>query len=84
MNFTFFLSFFFFFSQNGASRSLRAALWRFAELAHLVRPQKCRYDNQVALPFYVPTYVKLAADDCVLYILMCPLEHFVFAVAKKA
>uniref|UniRef100_A0A8U8AUU7 Huntingtin n=1 Tax=Geospiza parvula TaxID=87175 RepID=A0A8U8AUU7_GEOPR len=27
---------------NGASRSLRAALWRFAELAHLVRPQKCR------------------------------------------
>lgn len=29
--------------QNGAARSLRAALWRFAELAHLVRPQKCRY-----------------------------------------
>lgn len=29
--------------QNGASRSLRAALWRFAELAHLIRPQKCRY-----------------------------------------
>uniref|UniRef100_A0A8C5WYM4 Huntingtin n=1 Tax=Laticauda laticaudata TaxID=8630 RepID=A0A8C5WYM4_LATLA len=28
--------------QNGASRSLRAALWRFAELAHLVKPQKCR------------------------------------------
>ncbi|EPY80841.1 hypothetical protein CB1_000531010 [Camelus ferus] len=28
--------------QNGAPRSLRAALWRFAELAHLVRPQKCR------------------------------------------
>ncbi|XP_049337158.1 huntingtin isoform X6 [Astyanax mexicanus] len=28
--------------KNGASRSLRAALWRFAELAHLVRPQKCR------------------------------------------
>uniref|UniRef100_A0A452S207 Huntingtin n=1 Tax=Ursus americanus TaxID=9643 RepID=A0A452S207_URSAM len=27
---------------NGAPRSLRAALWRFAELAHLVRPQKCR------------------------------------------
>uniref|UniRef100_A0A7N8X764 Huntingtin n=1 Tax=Mastacembelus armatus TaxID=205130 RepID=A0A7N8X764_9TELE len=27
---------------NGASRSLRAALWRFAELAHLIRPQKCR------------------------------------------
>uniref|UniRef100_A0A9J7Z6K1 Huntingtin n=1 Tax=Cyprinus carpio carpio TaxID=630221 RepID=A0A9J7Z6K1_CYPCA len=32
----------FLFSQNAASRSLRAALWRFAELAHLVRPQKCR------------------------------------------
>ncbi|KAG8508650.1 LOW QUALITY PROTEIN: Huntingtin [Galemys pyrenaicus] len=28
--------------KNGAFRSLRAALWRFAELAHLVRPQKCR------------------------------------------
>ncbi|MBN3286431.1 HD protein, partial [Polyodon spathula] len=28
--------------KNGASRSLRAALWRFAELCHLVRPQKCR------------------------------------------
>lgn len=28
--------------KNGASRSLRAALWRFGELAHLVRPQKCR------------------------------------------
>lgn len=28
--------------KNGASRSLRAALWRFAELVHLVRPQKCR------------------------------------------
>ncbi|MFT7807444.1 huntingtin isoform X1 [Arapaima gigas] len=28
--------------KNGASRSLRAGLWRFAELSHLVRPQKCR------------------------------------------
>ncbi|XP_064193966.1 huntingtin-like [Anguilla rostrata] len=28
--------------KNGAARSLRAALWRFAELCHLVRPQKCR------------------------------------------
>nr|XP_036883165.1 huntingtin [Manis javanica] len=28
--------------KNGTPRSLRAALWRFAELAHLVRPQKCR------------------------------------------
>ncbi|XP_076831790.1 huntingtin isoform X3 [Brachyhypopomus gauderio] len=28
--------------KNGASRSLRAALWKFAELAQLVRPQKCR------------------------------------------
>ncbi|XP_037104805.1 huntingtin isoform X1 [Syngnathus acus] len=28
--------------KNGASRSFRAALWRFAELAHLIRPQKCR------------------------------------------
>ncbi|KAG9346962.1 hypothetical protein JZ751_005889 [Albula glossodonta] len=28
--------------KNGASRSLRASLWRFAELSHLVRPQKCR------------------------------------------
>uniref|UniRef100_A0A8C3ACA3 Huntingtin n=1 Tax=Cyclopterus lumpus TaxID=8103 RepID=A0A8C3ACA3_CYCLU len=29
-------------STEHASRSLRAALWRFAELAHLIRPQKCR------------------------------------------
>ncbi|XP_077461108.1 huntingtin isoform X2 [Stigmatopora argus] len=28
--------------KNGSSRSLRAAFWRFAELAHLIRPQKCR------------------------------------------
>uniref|UniRef100_A0A8C5LPB9 Huntingtin n=1 Tax=Leptobrachium leishanense TaxID=445787 RepID=A0A8C5LPB9_9ANUR len=28
--------------KNGAPRSLRAALWRFGELAHLIRPQKCR------------------------------------------
>nr|XP_006822985.1 PREDICTED: huntingtin [Saccoglossus kowalevskii] len=28
--------------KNNASRSLRAALWRFADLAHLIRPQKCR------------------------------------------
>ncbi|XP_072177779.1 huntingtin-like [Diadema setosum] len=28
--------------KNGPSRSLRAALWRFAEMAHLIRPQKCR------------------------------------------
>ncbi|XP_077992227.1 huntingtin-like [Glandiceps talaboti] len=28
--------------KNGPSRSLRAALWRFADLAHLIRPQKCR------------------------------------------
>ncbi|XP_066278562.1 huntingtin-like isoform X2 [Branchiostoma lanceolatum] len=28
--------------KNGAARSLRAALWRFAELSHLIRPQKCR------------------------------------------
>lgn len=32
--------------KNGASRSLRAALWRFAELAHLIRPQKCRYRHK--------------------------------------
>lgn len=32
--------------KNGASRSLRAALWRFAELAHLIRPQKCRYGHK--------------------------------------
>ncbi|XP_013398873.1 huntingtin [Lingula anatina] len=28
--------------KNGSSRSLRAALWRFAELCSLIRPQKCR------------------------------------------
>ncbi|KAK3095770.1 hypothetical protein FSP39_018831 [Pinctada imbricata] len=28
--------------KNGSSRTLRAALWRFAEMAHLIRPQKCR------------------------------------------
>eukprot|EP00058_Branchiostoma_floridae_P006836 XP_002592324.1 hypothetical protein BRAFLDRAFT_101261 [Branchiostoma floridae] len=28
--------------KNGPARSLRAALWRFAELSHLIRPQKCR------------------------------------------
>ncbi|XP_070540509.1 huntingtin-like isoform X2 [Ptychodera flava] len=28
--------------KNGPSRSLRAALWRFADLAHFIRPQKCR------------------------------------------
>ncbi|XP_073969271.1 huntingtin isoform X3 [Rhodnius prolixus] len=26
--------------RNGSARSLRAALWRFAELAHMIRPQK--------------------------------------------
>lgn len=30
--------------KNGASRSLRAALWRFADMCHLIRPQKCRCD----------------------------------------
>lgn len=38
--------------QNGASRSLRAALWRFAELAHLIRPQKCRYTYRWKMIFY--------------------------------
>ncbi|CAL1538264.1 unnamed protein product [Lymnaea stagnalis] len=28
--------------KNGPSRSLRAALWRFADMCHLIRPQKCR------------------------------------------
>ncbi|WAR21216.1 HD-like protein [Mya arenaria] len=28
--------------KNGSARCLRAALWRFAEMAHLIRPQKCR------------------------------------------
>jgi len=28
--------------KNGAPRCLRAALCRFAELAHLILPQKCR------------------------------------------
>ncbi|GFR89453.1 huntingtin [Elysia marginata] len=28
--------------KNGSSRSLRAALWRFADMCHLIRPQKCR------------------------------------------
>lgn len=26
--------------RNGSARSLRAALWRFSQLAHLIRPQK--------------------------------------------
>uniref|UniRef100_T1IW53 Huntingtin n=1 Tax=Strigamia maritima TaxID=126957 RepID=T1IW53_STRMM len=28
--------------KNGAPRMLRAAVWRFADLCHLIRPQKCR------------------------------------------
>lgn len=28
--------------KNGSPRTLRAALWRFADLCHLIRPQKCR------------------------------------------
>jgi len=28
--------------KNGSARCLRAALWRFAELSHLILPQKCR------------------------------------------
>ncbi|XP_071947754.1 huntingtin-like isoform X2 [Antedon mediterranea] len=28
--------------KNGPSRSIRAAMWRFAEMAHHIRPQKCR------------------------------------------
>lgn len=36
--------------KNGASRSLRAALWRFAELSHLIRPQKCRYEKKWLKP----------------------------------
>lgn len=28
--------------KNGSPRSLRAALWRFADMCHLIRPQKCR------------------------------------------
>lgn len=28
--------------KNGSSRTLRAALWRFSEMSHLIRPQKCR------------------------------------------
>nr|XP_022340193.1 huntingtin-like isoform X2 [Crassostrea virginica] len=28
--------------KNGSSRTLRAALWRFSEMASLIRPQKCR------------------------------------------
>jgi huntingtin len=28
--------------KNGTTRSLRAALWRFADMCHLIRPQKCR------------------------------------------
>lgn len=33
--------------KNGPSRSLRAALWRFADMCHLIRPQKCRYSEKV-------------------------------------
>ena len=28
--------------KNGSARCLRAGLWRFADLCHLIRPQKCR------------------------------------------
>ena len=28
--------------KNGPSRCVRAALWRFADMCHLIRPQKCR------------------------------------------
>ena len=30
------------FFQNGSARGLRAALSRFGDLCHLIRPQKCR------------------------------------------
>lgn len=36
--------------KNGSARCLRAALWRFADLCHLIRPQKCR---QVLNPLIV-------------------------------
>uniref|UniRef100_UPI00358E7878 huntingtin isoform X3 n=1 Tax=Myxine glutinosa TaxID=7769 RepID=UPI00358E7878 len=39
--------------KNGSVRTLRAALWRFAELAHLIRPQKCRPYMQNLLPCLV-------------------------------
>ena len=31
--------------KNGSPRCLRAAVWRFAEMAHLIRPQKCRWES---------------------------------------
>jgi hypothetical protein len=33
-----------FLRKNGSERSLRAALTRFAEICHLIKPHKCRYD----------------------------------------
>uniref|UniRef100_A0A0K8SGM1 Huntingtin n=1 Tax=Lygus hesperus TaxID=30085 RepID=A0A0K8SGM1_LYGHE len=43
--------------RNGPARSLRAALWRFAELAHLIRPAKGRpYMQSLA-----PCVIKIAA-----------------------
>lgn len=32
-----------FIRKNGSEKCLKAALTRFAELSHLIRPQKCRY-----------------------------------------
>lgn len=42
--------------RNGSARTLRAALWRFAQLAHLIRPHKGK-------PYVVnlfPTLLKVA------------------------
>ncbi|KAL1138044.1 hypothetical protein AAG570_009739 [Ranatra chinensis] len=36
--------------KNGSARSLRAALWRFAELAHLIRPNKGKLYIQSLVP----------------------------------
>lgn len=42
--------------KNGAARSLRAALWRFAQLCHMIRPQKGKpYVNNL-----IPCIVKIS------------------------
>ncbi|KAK0057732.1 huntingtin [Biomphalaria pfeifferi] len=43
--------------KNGPSRSLRAALWRFADMCHLIRPQKCRPYIVNLLPVFRSMYL---------------------------
>ncbi|KAK9502081.1 hypothetical protein O3M35_012683 [Rhynocoris fuscipes] len=45
--------------RNGSARSLRAALWRFAELAHMIRPQK----GKPYMQSLVGSIVQIASRD---------------------